>query len=183
VEDFHLISGAYNNLREIDSAARRLRDLGTRLKVDGEKGEESAEQTEPPLVANLRTAFTRLVDRVPELNAIPLLIDLGAAAWEKWQDLKVRLQESLAESELKDVRDRTEDALEIVKSAAQDSMLRRLTQRSRQPSQPAAIASARDTTLNTGRANEPTAVAIGSGSASDLPSASRSSGSEKVSTA
>ncbi|MGZ4288913.1 MAG: hypothetical protein ACXVHB_31640 [Solirubrobacteraceae bacterium] len=124
-EDFDVISRAYVNLYEINAAATRLRQLAATARID-EKGKTADARSD---IGNMVTDAANAV--------LPGLGELLSAAPAIWKMSRDWLREAIATSELESARVRTQAALDIAESAAEDSMMRRATQgrrRRRRPS-------------------------------------------------
>jgi hypothetical protein len=124
VEDFNVISDAYIHLDEINSAAARFREIAAAETV------EKAREKEAPGVVLARSALVVAGQVMPDLAALPGVISAGAAAWNALSGL---LREALATASLQRARERTQAALEVTESVAQDSVPRRALQRRRRP--------------------------------------------------
>jgi hypothetical protein len=124
-EDFDVISRAYVNLYEINTAATRLRQLAATARIDEKDKTADA-------LSDVRTIATDAANAVlPGWG--PLLLSAVPAIWKMSRDW---LREAIATSELESARVRTQAALDIAESAARDSMMRRVTQGRRQRRRP-----------------------------------------------
>ena len=124
-EDFDVISRAYVNLYEINTAATRLRDLAATAHVEKDRTADALSD-----VGTIATVAANAV--IPGLGAF---LSAAPALWKTSRDW---LRNAIATSALKSARVRTEAALIIAESAAQDSMMRRATQGRRQRRRPKA---------------------------------------------
>jgi hypothetical protein len=150
-EDFELISGAYVNLHEIDTAASRLRGLAAAASVES-KSKASVEDMVMPAVraASLGVAGLPGLEILAVAGAVPALV-------KAWRDV---LSQVLAKRPLESARARTQAALEITSVAGEDSVLRRTIQRRRRPRHPSHVESQRLSTVSSpsgksGTANSP----------------------------
>jgi hypothetical protein len=126
-DDFDVISSAYVNLYEINAAATRLRDLAAAERV------KKDQQTDEPLVTAARTMAAAVRPLVPELAAILTVVSAAPGVWKTYRDW---LGKAIATSSLEHARERTQAALDVAKSAAQDSKLGRVIQGRRQRRRP-----------------------------------------------